>query len=132
MTSAKFDICAGVGMIGAFIGYALGAYDGMLKALIIFIAVDYITGVINAIITKKLNSEIGYKGLLKKAMELLAVVIGHTIDKYVVGSGNICRMSVILFYLCNELISITENYCKIGLPFPKKLKQILQQLQNEK
>lgn len=131
MNYDRVDMNISFGIVGAFIGALIGKIDGLLTALIIFMVIDYITGVLSAIVAKKLDSNIGYKGILRKSAMLLVVIIGNTIDVYVLQSGSVARTSVILFYLSNEGISIIENYCKMGLPFPEKLKKILEQLTKE-
>jgi toxin secretion/phage lysis holin len=116
--------------IGGWLGYFLGGWDGFLYALVIFIAMDYITGLMCAILDKKLSSEIGFRGIFKKVLILALVAIGHVIDKYVIGDGSVVRTAVIFFYLSNEGVSVLENAAHIGLPVPKKLKDILEQLHN--
>jgi len=116
--------------IGGWLGFFLGGWDGFLYALVIFIAMDYITGLMCAILDKKLSSEIGFRGIFKKVLILALVAIGHVIDKYVIGDGSVVRTAVIFFYLSNEGVSVLENAAHIGLPVPKKLKDILEQLHN--
>ena len=117
--------------VGGFLGWFLGGYDGFLYALVLFIVLDYITGVMLAILMKELSSNIGFKGIFKKVLIFMVVAVGHTIDVYVLGSGSAIRTAVIFFYLSNEGISIIENASKIGLPIPEKLKQVLEQLNKE-
>lgn len=116
--------------IGGWLGFFLGGWDGFLYALVIFIVMDYITGLMCAILDKKLSSEIGFRGIFKKVLILALVAIGHVIDKYVIGDGSVVRTAVIFFYLSNEGVSVLENAAHIGLPVPKKLKDILEQLHN--
>ncbi len=116
--------------IGGWLGYFLGGWDGFLYALVIFIAMDYITGLMCAILDKKLSSEIGFRGIFKKVLILALVAIGHVIDKNVIGDGSVVRTAVIFFYLSNEGVSVLENAAHIGLPVPKKLKDVLEQLHN--
>lgn len=120
-------------VVGAFMGWFLGGLDGFLYALIAFVVIDYITGVLCAIIDKKLCSKIGAKGIFKKVLIFMLVGVGHLIDKNILGnignpSGSALRTAVIFFYLCNEGISILENATHIGLPIPEKLKDALKQL----
>ena len=117
-------------VIGGFLGWFLGGLDGFLYALVAFVAIDYLTGVICAIIDKELSSEIGAKGIFKKVLIFVLVGIAHILDTQVLGSqnGGALRTAVIFFYLSNEGISILENAGHIGLPIPDKLKAILQQL----
>lgn len=118
--------------IGGYLGYLLGGHDSFLYALIAFIVIDYITGVMLAIIKKKLSSSIGFKGIFKKVMIFMMVAIGHTIDAYLIKNGGAIRTAVIFFYISNEGISILENSANIGLPIPEKLKEILVQLKEDK
>ncbi len=117
--------------IGGYLGYVLGGHDSFLYALIAFVVIDYITGVMLAIIRKEVSSSIGFKGIFKKIMVFLMVAIGHTIDAYLIGNGGAIRTAVIFFYISNEGISILENSANIGLPIPEKLKEILVQLKDE-
>jgi toxin secretion/phage lysis holin len=118
--------------VGGYLGWFLGGYDGFLYALILFVVLDYITGVMLAILMKELSSNIGFKGIFKKILIFMVVAVGHTIDVYVLGSGSAVRTAVIFFYLSNEGISIIENASKIGLPIPEKLKKIFDELKKEK
>ena len=117
-----FSVC------GAFLSWFLGGADGFLYVLIAFVIIDYITGVINAIISKALSSEIGFKGICKKVMIFILVGVAHLIDLFILQEGTAIRTAVIFFYLANEGISILENSAKLGLPIPKKLKEILSQI----
>ncbi|SUY47690.1 toxin secretion/phage lysis holin [Clostridium putrefaciens] len=117
--------------IGAFIGGILGGVDGFLYALITFVIIDYITGVMRAILEKKLSSSLGFKGIFKKVLIFVLVGVSHIVDSKILGSGSAIRTAVIFFYVSNEGISIIENSAKIGLPIPPKLKSVLQQLNKE-
>ncbi len=114
--------------IGGFLGWFLGGLDGFLYALIAFVVIDYLTGVMCAIADKKLSSEIGAKGIFKKVLIFVLVGVGHIIDSQVLGDGGAIRTAVIFFYLSNEGVSLLENAAHIGLPIPEKLKSILEQL----
>lgn len=124
-----------IDVVAAFIGAALGALlgrlDGVLIALLICMCMDYITGIIHAVYTKSLSSAVGFRGLLRKAVILVVVILGNTIDVYVMHAGSTCRTAVCLFYTSNEGISILENAVAIGLPLPEKLKSILEELTND-
>lgn len=114
--------------LGGWMGYFLGGMDGMLTALVIFMALDYVTGVMCAIIDKKLSSEVGFKGICKKVLILALVGLANIVDRNITGTGNALRTAVVCFYLSNEGVSILENAAHIGLPVPEKLKAILKQL----
>jgi len=118
--------------IGGFVGWFLGGFDGFLYALLVFVIIDYLTGIMLAVIQKKLSSEVGFKGIFKKVLIFCLVAIGHIIDTHLLKQGSIIRTAVIFFYLSNEGISILENAALIGLPVPQKLKDILEQLKNKK
>lgn len=117
---------------GAFLGWFLGGLDGFLYALLVFVAIDYVTGVLCAIVDKKLSSEIGAKGIFKKVLIFVLVGVAHILDTQILssssGNNGALRTAVIFFYLNNEGISILENSSHIGLPIPGKLKEILKQL----
>lgn len=114
--------------IGGWLGWIMGGYDGFLYALVVFVVIDYVTGVMCAILEKKLSSDVGGKGIFKKVVIFSLVTIGHIIDTRIMGEGGVVRTAVIFFYLSNEGISILENASRIGLPVPGKLKDILEQL----
>jgi len=114
--------------LGGWLGYFLGGMDGMLIALIVFMALDYITGVMCAIMDKNLSSAVGFKGICKKVLILMLVGVANIVDVHVVGTGSALRGAVICFYLSNEGLSLLENAGHIGLPIPDRLKDILAQL----
>ena len=114
--------------VGGWLGYFLGGCDGLLYALIAFVAIDYITGVMCAISDKTLSSEVGFKGICRKVLIFLLVGIGNIIDVQVIGNGGVMRTAVIFFYLSNEGVSLIENAAHLGLPVPDKLKAVLEQL----
>ena len=113
---------------GGFLGWFLGGIDGFLYALIAFVVIDYITGVMCAITDKKLSSSVGFKGICRKVLIFTLVGIGNIVDVYVLGQGGVLRTAVIFFYLSNEGVSIMENTAHLGLPIPTKLKDVLEQL----
>ena len=114
--------------VGGWLGWFLGGCDGLLYALLAFVVLDYITGVMCAVVDKKLSSEIGFKGIFKKVLIFALVGIGHILDTQVIGAGSVLRTAVIFFYLSNEGVSLIENAGHLGLPIPKKLKAVLEQL----
>ncbi|HGC8756399.1 TPA: holin family protein [Streptococcus agalactiae] len=117
--------------IGGLIGSIFGEVDGFFFALMIFIAIDYITGLMAAAVEKRLASNIGFKGIFKKIAILFLVSVGHLIDTEIIKQGGAIRTMVIFFYLSNEGLSILENAVRIGLPIPEKLQALLKQF-NEK
>lgn len=114
--------------LGGFLGWFLGGLDGFLYALIIFVVVDYITGVMCAITDKRLSSKVGFKGIFRKVLIFALVGIGNILDVYVLGQPGVLRTAVIFFYLSNEGVSLLENTAHLGLPIPEKLKEVLEQL----
>ncbi len=114
--------------IGGVMGWLFGGFDGFLYALIAFVVIDYITGVLAAIYTKQLSSEVGFKGIAKKVMIFLLVGIGNIVDIEILKTGAILRTAVIFFYLSNEGISIVENAARLELPIPVKLIEVLKQI----
>lgn len=120
-------ICAGIA------SYLYGDMNGLLIALFVAIVLDYATGLVKAGYTRQLSSAIGFKGILKKILILLVVALAHVIDNCV-GSGETWRNIAIVFYICNEGLSILENCVACGLPIPPKIKDALLAMeeQNEK
>lgn len=117
--------------VGGWLGWFLGGWDGTVYALIAFITIDYLTGLMCAISEKCLSSEVGYKGIFKKVVILMLVGVGAMLDRQVIGNGEVLRTAVIFYYISNEGISILENTSKLGLPVPAKLRTILEQLEEE-
>ena len=116
--------------LGGFLGWFLGGVDGFLYALVAFVAIDYVTGTMCAIVDRVLSSEIGYRGIFKKVLIFALVGVAHIIDQNIIGDGSIIRTAVIFFYLSNEGISIIENATRLGLPIPEKLRDVLEQLKD--
>ena len=114
--------------IGGWLGWFLGGCDGLLYALLAFVVIDYITGIMCAVVDMKLSSEVGFKGIFKKVLIFALVGIVHILDARVIGSGSVMRTAVIFFYLSNEGVSLLENAAYLGLPIPQKLKSVLEQL----
>ena len=113
-------------VIGGWIGYFVGG--GLMTALLIFMVLDYVTGLMCAIADKKLSSSVGFKGICKKVLIIMLVGVAHVVDLHVVGTGDALRSAVVCFYLSNEGVSMLENAAHLGLPVPDKLKGILAQL----
>ena len=120
-----------VAAVGGYIGYFLGGWDGFLYALVAFVVIDYLTGIMAAILEKRLSSEVGFRGIFKKVLIFSLVAVAHIIDSQLIQTGSAIRTAVIFFYLSNEGISIIENAAKIGLPIPDKLRSVLKQLNKE-
>lgn len=120
-----FAWCCGV------CSFLFGDMDGLFTALLAFMVLDYITGLIVGITQKKLDSSVGFKGIAKKFFMLVIVAVGHILDAHVLGDGALCKSIVTGFYVANEGISILENTAKIGVKYPKKLLEILKQLKSE-
>ena len=114
--------------VGGWLGWFLGGCDGLLIALLIFVVLDYITGVMCAVVDHKLSSEIGFKGIFRKVLIFALVGVGHVLDVNVIGTGSILRTAIVFFYLSNEGVSLLENAAHLGLPVPQKLKVVLEQL----
>ena len=118
--------------VGGWIGWFLGGWDGLLYALIAFVVIDvvidYITGVMCAVVDKRLSSRVGFKGICKKVLIFALVGMGHILDTHIIGTGSVLRTAVIFFYISNEGVSLLENATYLGLPVPKKIKLILEQL----
>lgn len=114
--------------IGGWLGYFLGGCDGLLYALVAFVIIDYITGVMCAINDKTLSSEVGFRGICRKVLIFLLVGIANILDVQVIGTGSVLRTAVIFFYISNEGVSLLENAAHLGLPVPEKIKTVLEQL----
>ena len=114
--------------VGGGIGWFFGELDGFFYALLAFVVIDYLTGVMCAIADRSLSSEVGFRGIFRKVLIFVMVGAGHILDAQVIGSGDALRTAVIFFYISNEGVSLLENAAHIGLPVPEKLKDVLVQL----
>lgn len=114
--------------LGGFLGWFLGGFDGFLYALVVFVVIDYITGIMCAINDHTLSSAVGFRGICRKVLIFCMVGIGNILDVNILGEGHVLRTAVIFFYLSNEGVSMLENATHLGLPIPEKLKEVLAQL----
>lgn len=122
------SISAALGAVG---GFLFGQLNGLFYAVIAMMAIDYITGVVVAVLDKKLSSEVGFRGLVKKLFILVLIAVAHIIDAQVIGTGAALMTAVMLFFIANEGISILENAAALGLPIPQKLRDVLEQLRDK-
>lgn len=118
-------------LIGGWVGWFFGGLDGLMYAMLVFILMDYITGVIAAAVKRELSSEVGAKGIAKKVGELILVGVGNVLDRQILQHGAAMRTLVIFFYVANEGLSILENLGRIGVPYPKQLKDFLKKLKED-
>lgn len=131
MTKQQIQIDGIAAAAGAVLGFLFGEVNGLFWALIAFMALDYISGVLVAIGSKKLSSKVGAKGIAKKLLVLVFTAIGHITDTYVLSGVPAAMSAVMLFYIANEGISIVENAAELGLPVPQKIKAVLVQIRNK-
>lgn len=120
------EISLGFGLIGGFICKFLGGWDMLLKAIVILVVLDYVTGLLKAIYNKSLSSEIGFKGLIRKIVIFIVIATAYVIQG-IVGDGIPLREITILFFIANEGISLLENASEF-VPIPEKLKNTLIQI----
>ena len=118
------------GTLATTLVYFLGGYDIALQSLIIFVVLDYITGLGKAAYNKKLNSTIGLKGIIKKVGYFIVVAVAVVLDR-IAGNTGAIRTLVIYFFVANEGLSILENWGGMGLPLPKKIFEVLEQLKSD-
>lgn len=114
--------------VGGWLGWFLGGCDGLLYVLIAFVVVDYITGVMCAIVDRKLSSAVGFKGIFKKILIFVLVGVANILDVNIIGTGSVLRTAAIFFYVSNEGVSLLENAAYLGLPVPSAIKNVLEQL----
>lgn len=115
----------------ALCGFLFGDRDGLMIALIVLIVMDYISGVLAAAVEKRLSSEAGAKGIARKIFMLLIVAVANIVDINVIGDGHILKSVTVMFYIANECISLIENAGRLGVPVPKKLLDVLEQLKEK-
>lgn len=116
--------------LGTILYFLFGEFDIALQCLLVFIVLDYISGLIKAIINRELSSKIGFQGILKKVGFLIIVAVGVLVDRITGGSGAV-RSLVIYYFVANEGLSIIENLGQAGLPIPKSIKNTLKMLKNQ-
>lgn len=131
MSKIQIAIDSAAGIVGAVIGFMYGEVNGLFWALIAFMALDYISGVLAAIGGRKLSSKVGFRGIAKKLLILVFVALGHITDTYVLGGVPAAMSAAMLFYIANEGISIVENAAALGIPVPQKIKSVLEQIKNK-
>ena len=124
------EISVGFGLIGGFICKFLGGWDMLLKAIVVLVILDYVTGLLKAICTKKLSSNVGFKGLVRKIVIFIVIATAYVIQG-IVGNAIPLREITILFFIANEGISLLENASEF-VPIPEKLKNTLIQLRDNK
>ncbi|WP_211231340.1 phage holin family protein [Halonatronum saccharophilum] len=120
-----------VGVLGAFVSYGLGGYDGALEVLLWMVVLDYITGLLSAFVLKELDSNVGRGGIARKVGLFFTVAIAHLVDG-ALGSGGMVRQMAIWFYISKEGISALENLGQAGVPIPESLKKSLKQIEKQK
>ena len=120
-----------VAIIATFFTWIFGTWDIAIAILIIFMVLDYLTGVIVAYQNRTLNSEVGFKGLIKKCMILVILIVAVMLDRLLNTGTWVFRTLVCYFYIANEGISLLENVSNLGVKIPEKLKDALEQLNKE-
>ena len=114
--------------VGGWLGYFLGGCDGLLYALLVFVAIDYLTGVMCAVNDRKLSSAVGFRGICRKVLIFLLAGLAHILDVEVLHQEGVLRTAVVFFFLANDGLSILENAAHLGLPVPEQMKQVLVKL----
>ena len=127
----KEYINATVAALGTVLTYIFGGWDTVIIVLVIFMTLDYLTGVMAAIANKELNSNVGFKGLFKKVTILIVLIVAVLLDRLLNNDTWVFRTLVAYFYIANEAISLLENSARMGLPVPQKLLDILAQLKKK-
>lgn len=120
-----------VAILGTILTWLFGAWDTAFMVLICFMVLDYLAGLNKAYINKQLSSSIGFRGIAKKSVIFIVLIVSVLLDR-LIGTGQwFFRTLVCYFYIANEGISILENCCQMGLPIPEKLKIALEQLRDK-
>lgn len=131
MTETKLTLCAATGAIGIGVSYLFGDLDAILLTLIVFIALDFVSGFIRATVKKELESRVFYIGGVKKIGILTIVAVATQLDRLVLGDTIILRDVTMSYYIVNEALSILENYGSLGLPLPSILRKTLKKLNDD-
>lgn len=117
------------GVIGGFIVSLFGGWDVMLYTILLFAALDYFTGILKAVYKKELSSAIGFKGIVKKIMVFVVIAVAYNVQR-MTGDTMPLREIVIVFFICNEALSILENAAEF-INVPQQLKDVLLQLRDK-
>lgn len=121
--------CTSISAVISYIVFLLGGFDIALQCLLIAIVLDYISGLAKAFVTKNVSSKIGFRGLVKKILVLIIVMLAVIVDRVTLDSGSI-RTLVIYYFVANEGLSVLENLAQAGLPIPKSIKNALKVLKD--
>ncbi|EST12034.1 phage holin family protein [Sporolactobacillus laevolacticus] len=130
MNKYEFVYRAAAALLGAVTGYLYGGWSPLLKVLITFVIIDYVTGLLAASYTGALSSKVGFKGIAKKVMLFFVVAGAHLCD-LAIGVDQVIMSAAIYFYIANELLSILENAGRTGLPVPDQIKNAVQILKRK-
>lgn len=122
------SVCAALGAVG---GFMFGQLNGLFYAVVAMMAIDYVTGVMLAAVNGRLSSRTGFRGIVRKLFMIMLMAVGHIIDAQVIGTGAALMSAVELFFVANEGISVLENAAALGLPIPRKLRAVLEQLRDK-
>lgn len=126
----NYKVQSTASVAGAVITYLWGGWSALLDVMLALVVVDYVSGVIASGVEGKLSSRIGMLGIAKKVFIFLVIAVGHKID-VAAGNGNVIRDAVIWFFLANELLSVTENMGRMGMPVPPVLTQAISVLKSK-
>ncbi|OAB34235.1 holin [Paenibacillus glacialis] len=114
----------GIALLGSAATYLLGEWSELISFFLFAIVIDYVTGILASLKEGKgLSSSVGFWGLAKKGLMLLVVILAHRLDELF--GTDVIMIGAIYFYLANELISVTENYGRMGLPLPNKIRDVI-------
>jgi toxin secretion/phage lysis holin len=117
--------------VGGFIGWCIGGFDTALLVLVVMVLLDYSTGFMAAWKNQRLDSTVGFTGIMKKVMIFVVVVVA-TLGDMIIGQSNVLRMACIVMYIGNEGLSILENAGEVGLWVPEPLKRAIRVLRGDK
>ena len=120
----------GVAAIGTWLTWLFGTWDTAIGVLIVFMVLDYCTGLLRAYINKEVSSDVGLKGIARKAVIFIVLIVAVLLDRLLNAGSWIFRTLICYFYIANEGISLLENCAGLGLPIPDKLKDALAQLKD--
>lgn len=115
-----------VALVGGLLTALLGGWDVALQVLVLFVVLDYITGLVAAYEEQNLNSRVGFRGIAKKILLFVPVAVAYWLDMLL--GQEILRNLAIFFYIANEGLSMMENLGRAGVPFPEQVQTALEQL----
>ena len=118
--------------VGAIVTCMFGSWSYLMGVLVMLVVLDYVTGLMKAKKNKKLSSDVGYRGLMKKSGIFMALVVAHQADITSGMDNPVLMTAAIYFYIANEGLSVLENLAQMGVPLPQSLIKVFESIDDER